>query len=247
MSHPLWIVIEGADGAGKTRFAAALQREISACGGEVSLVHTPSLLLSGRIALAAIGRSALGDHRWSDLPHSNTPTYARALYFLADMAAVFEQIIEPALQGGQIVISDRWLPSTLIYHRAVLEKGGMGDRSTEFSVRALSNFYESYHFLNPSCHLIVDAPLGVRMRRLDAKHELARAQDADWKPDWYEAQPPSFHRGIGEQFRETAIDRGWPIVDGWGDSTGVTLQSEAMRIVEHLNRTHPHWAAPNAT
>lgn len=231
MQRPLWIVIEGADAAGKTRFAAALQEKIKQAGSEAVLVHTPSSLVSGQFASAAIGKSGVAGQAWAGRVHSNTPTYARALYFLADMAAVFEQVIEPALMAGRHVISDRWLPSTLIYHRAVLKKQSMDERSIEFSVSALSNFYDSYHFLRSSHYLVVDTPLDVRLRRLAVKHELARARQEAWRPDWYEAQPEHFHRYIGEQFRDIAIDRDWDIVDG----AGVKVESEAERIARGLN------------
>ncbi|MEE8409820.1 MAG: dTMP kinase [Myxococcota bacterium] len=96
------IALEGIDGSGTTTHAARLAR-IRWGGHETHLTAEPSDRAIGRLI-----RSVLeGDTVMNDA--------ALALLFAADRLDHVEQEIEPALNRGAVVITDRYLLSSLAY------------------------------------------------------------------------------------------------------------------------------------
>jgi len=102
-----FIVFEGIDGSGKSTHIRLLSRELRQQGYDVLRTSEPS---RGRI-----GRFIRGyvEHRERRLPPD-----VEALLFAADRFEHVKQIIEPALERGRIVVSDRYLHSSLAYQGA---------------------------------------------------------------------------------------------------------------------------------
>ncbi len=98
-----FIVFEGPDGAGTTTHSEWLADALRRKGKDVLLTAEPS-------------EGPVGQHIRSELKaHSGiTPREYQEL-FVNDRAWHVEHIIKPALRKGAIVISDRYVPSTLIY------------------------------------------------------------------------------------------------------------------------------------
>ncbi len=100
----LLIGIEGIDGSGKSSLATALKQELINLKLSVILTKEP-------------GGTTFGKELRQILQYRNTPLDPKAefLLFAADRAQHFTELVIPALQSKQIVISDRTCDSSLVY------------------------------------------------------------------------------------------------------------------------------------
>ena len=97
----LFVTFEGIDRSGKTTQARLL---VDALGPDALPVREP-----GGTALGERVRELLKDPRAELGPH------AEALLFAAARAELCRQVIRPALADGRVVVSDRFLDSSLAY------------------------------------------------------------------------------------------------------------------------------------
>ena len=116
----LFISFEGVDGAGKTTQVERLAEFWRARGREVVVTREP-------------GGTELGTRIRQLLLHGAEPIAPRteARLFAADRAQHVAQVVRPALDRGAIVITDRYLDSSLAYQSG-------GRELTADDVRALS-------------------------------------------------------------------------------------------------------------
>lgn len=98
----VFIAVEGPNGVGKTTSAAALAARLRERGIRVLLTTEPSDAPLGKLSRS--GESGLCGR-------------ALALAIAADRAYHVQAEIEPALDAGTWVISDRYLPSSLVLQR----------------------------------------------------------------------------------------------------------------------------------
>lgn len=105
-----YVAVEGIDGAGKTTVARALSDVLRAEGRAVTLVREPG----GTVVGESIRQILLGSgHDLDD--------WTEAMLFAAARAELAVTVVAPALQRGDIVISDRSYYSSLAY-----QGGGRG-------------------------------------------------------------------------------------------------------------------------
>ncbi|MER5639376.1 dTMP kinase [Kitasatospora sp. NPDC002227] len=103
-----FIALEGGDGAGKSTQANALAEWIRSKGHEVVLTREPGGSPIGqrlRALVLDVGNTGLS-HR------------AEALIYAADRAEHVENVIRPALARGAVVITDRYMDSSIAYQGA---------------------------------------------------------------------------------------------------------------------------------
>ena len=98
-----FISLEGVDGSGKSTQASMLADALRDRGHEVVAVREPGGTPLGE----AIRDVVLG-------PDAMSP-WAEALLFAAARAQLVADVIRPALEGGQWVVADRFLDSSLAY------------------------------------------------------------------------------------------------------------------------------------
>jgi dTMP kinase len=101
-----FISIEGLDRCGKSTHAKLLARWLRSRGHAVLLTDEPTDSAIGRM-IKQVLRGEL-----------KVPLDAEALLFAADRVQHFANIINPALQEGKIVISERYVHSSLAYQPA---------------------------------------------------------------------------------------------------------------------------------
>lgn len=119
MKQGLFVVIEGCDGAGTTVQSAMLVERLKSCGREVLGTCEPTPRPVGRLIRQAL-RGELEDvFSWE----------AMALLFAADRVEHSRKCIEPALNDGFIVVSDRYDLSSLTYQS--LTSGQRGPRQED--------------------------------------------------------------------------------------------------------------------
>jgi dTMP kinase len=109
MSRGLFLVLEGGEAAGKSTQARLLARWLAARGTPHLLTREP-------------GGTPLGEQvRTLLLDSAEVPARAELFLMLAARAALLEQVVEPALAAGVVVVADRFDLSTLAY-----QGGGRG-------------------------------------------------------------------------------------------------------------------------
>ena len=101
----LFLVVEGLDGAGKTTQIERLASFLTAAGAPPVVTREP-----GGTPVGERIREILLDPRHRDL----SPR-AEALLYAADRAQHVEDVIRPALAAGRVVVSDRYIDSSLAY------------------------------------------------------------------------------------------------------------------------------------
>lgn len=147
----VFITLEGPDGSGKTAQAERLRAAVEAAGREAVLVREPGGTPAGeriRAILMDRGETGVGLTRRTD-----------ALLFLAARSQLVETVIEPALERGAVVISDRYLDSTLAYQ-------GYGGGLDVAAVREVGRWATGG--LQPDLTLLFDVPVEVGLARKSA-------------------------------------------------------------------------------
>ncbi len=105
-----FVVLEGLDGTGKSTHARLLVERLEAAGVKVHRTREPSDGPVGTFIREAIARRELdGPGEW--LPDADV----LALLFAADRVDHVRTEVEPVLDAGVWVVSDRYLPSSLAY------------------------------------------------------------------------------------------------------------------------------------
>jgi dTMP kinase len=143
-----FITLEGPDGSGKTAQAERLREAIAAAGRDVLLVREP-----GGTAVGERIRSILMDRHESAVRLTQR---ADALLFMAARAQLVETVIEPALSRGTVVLSDRYLDSTLAYQ-------GFGGELGLEALAPVGRFATGG--LRPDLTLLFDLPVELGLAR----------------------------------------------------------------------------------
>ena len=126
---------------------------------------------------------------------------SEALLMAADRAEHVATVVRPALARGAWVVSDRHVPSSLVYQGVVR---GLGVEP----VAALSAF--ATDGLAPDLVVVLDVD--------DATAESRRAPGEDRM----EREGRAFHAAVRAAYRELADRFGWTVVDGSGPPDAVT-------------------------
>lgn len=103
MAHGLFITLEGGEGSGKSTLMARMKEKLESQGHEVVTLREPG------------GTSFAEGLREVFLAHDNLTAESAALLMNAARTDNIDKIIQPALDAGKIVISDRFSGSSLVY------------------------------------------------------------------------------------------------------------------------------------
>lgn len=104
----LFVCFEGGEGAGKSTQSQLLRERLEASGHVVLLTREP-----GGTPVGADVRRIVLDPATGELADRT-----EALLYAADKAEHVETLVLPALQRGEVVITDRYVDSTLAYQGA---------------------------------------------------------------------------------------------------------------------------------
>lgn len=181
MTTPLYIALEGLEGCGKSTHTKRLGEHLNAV-----ITREP-----GGTRIGALLRAILADPENVDLDRRT-----EALLMAADRAQHMAEIIKPALDRGQHVVSDRSIYSTLAYQ-------GYGRQLGTEALLSISTWALNDRL--PDLVIYIDVPTDVLNARL-AKRDLDR----------FEREGADFFARIAEGFRELRAsdpDR-WIIIDG---------------------------------
>jgi len=129
---------------------------------------------------------------------------AELLLYAADRAQHVDQVIRPALERGDWVLSDRFAGSTLAYQ-------GYGRELNRELIVQLEQIATTG--LQPDATFLLDLPLAV-----------SQSRRADQANDRIEAAGQAFLERVSEGFRVLAASRGWWCIDADQARDAVTAQ-----------------------
>lgn len=170
----MFLALEGADGSGKTTQARLLAQVLTAYGLPVVLTREP-----GGTALGEAVRALLLD------PARTITSRAEALLYMAARAQHVAEHIRPALARGEVVVSDRFDVSTLVYQ-------GLVRGLPVAELERLNNFATAG--LAPDLTILLDAPTEVLAQRRSTRRERDRLEMEDG----------DFHAQVAAGFRHLA-------------------------------------------
>jgi dTMP kinase len=197
----LFVAFEGGEGTGKSTQAVLLADALRAKGYDVMVTFEPGATPVGRRLREVV------------LDRANTAMSARseALLYAADRAQHVSEVIRPALARGSVVISDRYVDSSLAYQ-------GAGRDLDEHEVRRLSRWATGG--LVPDLTVVLD---------VDPAVGLARATGPG---DRIEGEALQFHQRVRSRFLELARrGRGRYFVV---DVTSADVQAVHARVIERV-------------
>ncbi len=170
----LFVVVEGAEGAGKTTLVERLAKRLREAGLEVLEVREP-----GGTPAAEAARALVLD------PEQRWGPAGELFLILAARAELVEQVIVPRLADGRaVVISDRFDLSTEAYQ--IVGRGLPRDEVLAANRLATGG-------LRPDVTLVLDVPPEVGRRRQAAQGKA---------PDRMEQEDPELHERVAQAFRE---------------------------------------------
>jgi dTMP kinase len=168
----LFISFEGGEGAGKSTQTKLLMEWLEKQGETVVLTREP-------------GGTTLGNQIRQILLDNNTGVISprsEALMYAADRAHHVYSVIRPALDRGDVVITDRYIDSSIAYQ-------GAGRVLLPSEVSRISRW--ATESLTPSLTIILDLPAEIGLGRLHTTDRL-------------ESEPLNFHERVRQEYLNMA-------------------------------------------
>ncbi len=156
-----FLSIDGVDGAGKSTQIKLLQDWYASRGIQPRVVRDPGGTLLGE----AVREILL--HR-KDIPLGMT---AEMLLYMASRAQLVAERIQPALEAGEVVISDRYLLANVVYQGAA---GGL-DPETIWQVGSIAT-----SGLSPDLTIILDLDVTLAQQRLTGEPDRLESRGVDF-------------------------------------------------------------------
>ena len=181
----LFITFEGEEGSGKTVQTRALYKRLSSLSIPALLTHEPG----GTVAGERIARLVKWAHDAGISP------LTELLLFNASRAQLVEEVIQPGLKSGKMVICDRFADSTLAYQ-------GYGRGLDLELVRVINS--TATRGLKPDFTVLLDLPFEAGLaRKINRKH------------DRFEQEALAFHKKVRQGYLKMAAEEPerWLIID----------------------------------
>lgn len=206
----LLISLEGGDGGGKSTQAP---RVLDFLSGPLSPFADASRTAPAVLMTKEPGGSDLGAELRSLILHSeHVADRAEALMYAADRAHHVDTVITPHLQAGGIVLTDRYLDSSVAYQ-------GAGRTLPAGEIESLSMW--AVGGLMPNLTLLLDiAPEKLAERRDTATHDRLEREALD------------FHERVRSAYLERAArePQRWVVIDAGAEVDAVTEQLQSAII-----------------
>jgi dTMP kinase len=204
-----FVVLEGADGTGKSTQVACLVEWVRSHGGSALATREPGGTANGaRIRAVLLDGTEPLDAR------------AEALLMAADRAQALTELVRPALARGEWVISDRHVPSSLVYQGVAR---GLGVEEV-----ARINAWATAGTV-PDLVVVLDLPGDLADTRRATR---------DGGDDRMERESGVFHERVRRAYRDLAASEGWAVVDASGPADEVADRLVAL-VEARLGRPSP--------
>jgi len=196
----LFVAFEGGDGAGKSTQVRLLTAALEAAGRSVVVTRQP-------------GGTPLGAEIRQLVMHGgHVSPRAEALLYAADKAHHVDELIRPALESGQDVLTDRYTDSSIAYQGAGRELGPE-------EIRRLLDWAVGGLF--PDLTIVLDVPAEVGRARRGATGQAGE--------DRIERESDDFHDRVRRHFLDlaTAAPERYLVLDGTADPAQLHEQVRA--------------------
>lgn len=170
-----FVAVEGGEGAGKSTQLRLLAAWLREAGHDVVVTREPGATATGARLRALLLEPGTGE----------LAARTEALLYAADRAQHVAEVVRPALRRGAVVLSDRYVDSSLAYQ-------GAGRELERDDVARLSRW--ATEGLVPDLVVVLDVDPAVGLAR-------ARAGGA---PDRIEAESLAFHQRVRDGFLDLA-------------------------------------------
>lgn len=199
------VAFEGGEGAGKTTQARALAVALRDQGFDVVTTQEPGATRVGMRLRAIL----------LDMTHKGLSPRAEALLYAADRAEHVDAVIRPALARGAIVITDRYMDSSLAYQ-------GAGRSLPAEDIARLNRW--ATNGLVPDLTVVLDVPANVGLSRFASP------------VDRIESESPEFHERVRRGFRALAEadPERYLVLDGT-----LPVEEVARRIMDRVRSILP--------
>lgn len=200
----LFIVMEGPDGSGKTTQINLLEQYLKEAGYECLITREP-----GGTVIGEEVRELILNPEYKEM----SPVTEMLLY-AASRAQLVHEVIGPALEAGRIVISDRFVDSSIVYQGIARNLG----ISTVAAVNA-----PGIGIYRPDGIFFIDLSEAEGIRRKKNQKELDRM----------EQESIDFHHLVSEGYRKVLAERPEVIkIDGGKDID--VIQKKIRNHVDEL-------------
>jgi len=169
----IFLVFDGGEGCGKSTQAKLLRERLEQIGRSVLLVRDPGTTRIGELIRAIL----------LNPDHSEMSMRCEMLLYMSARAQMMAESILPSLQAGKIVISDRFVSSTLSYQLG-------GEDLTADDIRDVARIALRGRW--PDLTVILDMPVERSIAR------VTRAKDR------IEQRPIAYHEQVRQNFLSQA-------------------------------------------
>ena len=185
----MFIVFEGLDGCGKTTQVELLEKKLKESGYKnIKLVREP-------------GSTKVSEEIRNILLYNKLTDIQRLFLFLASRNIVTNEQIIPSIKNGDIVICDRYSPSTLAYQ-------GYGKRVADIElVHKMNNL--ACEQVYPDLVIFIDVPVEECMKRMDIEDEMEKS-----------AIP--VYEKIYNGYKQLSKNLNWITIDGTQDTEEIS-------------------------
>jgi dTMP kinase len=193
-----FIVFDGGEGCGKSTQAAMLAERLQTEGLGVLHVHDPGTTRIGQMIRKIL------------LDPGNTDMGMRCemMLYMAARAQMMAEMILPALNDGKVVISDRFVSSTLAYQLG-------GDGITADEIRKVADAAITHRW--PDLTIILDMPLDKSSARVKPKFTLFPDDPLAGKEmDRIEQRSLDYHAQVRQRYLDQAKadPKRYRVIDG---------------------------------
>ena len=202
----LFIVMEGPDGSGKTTQINLLKEYLEEAGYECLITREPG----GTVIGEEIRQLILNPE------HKEMSPVTEMLLYAASRAQLVHEVIGPALEEGKIVISDRFVDSSIVY-QGIARKLGI---STVSAVNA-----PGIGIYRPDGIFFIDLSEAEGLRRKKEQKNLDRM----------EQEGIDFHHMVSEGYRKVLSGRPEVMKIDGGRSID-TIQKNVDELLKKKNR-----------
>lgn len=164
-----FIAFDGGEGCGKSTQIARLRDRLAARGLDVLAVRDPGTTRVGELIRGIL----------LNPDHDEMGMRCEMLLYMAARAQMMHEIIRPALDAGRVVLTDRFVSSTLAYQLG-------GDGLTADEIRSVARI--ALRDRLPDLTILLDMPPDRAIER------VTRAKDR------IEQRPLEYHRDVRERF-----------------------------------------------
>lgn len=193
--------LEGGEGAGKSSTALLIKKELEAKGYKVLLTREP-------------GGEKIAEKIRNIILNNKISKKTEVLLFAAARIEHLEQKIIPALRNGEIVISDRYVDSSIVYQGIV---GGISEVE-EINKFAIGNKL-------PNTTFIFDIDPEIALNRIKANNRIENR---------FDKENLEFHKQIREGYLEIGkTSKRYKVIDA--NKTVIELTEEiTSKIIKNL-------------